>query len=79
MIIRTKHELRKTWEICPTAIRLPAVLYYYSHNYWENIVNDYRLKLCILIEVDDLLTTGSSFFLSGKINSSDLYVSARNQ
>jgi len=38
MIIRTKHELRKTWEICPTAIRLPAVLYYYSHNYWENTV-----------------------------------------
>jgi hypothetical protein len=60
VIIKIKNELRKTWEICPTAITCPIAIYYHRHNYCENMVNDYRSKSCVIVKGDDVRTTGSS-------------------
>jgi hypothetical protein len=56
--IPTKSFVGNIWEICPTTIKCPAILIYHGHNYGANMVNDYRLKYSIFIEVDVLLITG---------------------
>jgi len=50
MVTRSKNKLRKIWKICPTVIRLPAAPHYYCRTYWENIVNNFRLKSSIFFK-----------------------------
>jgi hypothetical protein len=59
VVIKTKSQVGKIWEICPTIINLTLALNYHRH-YYENMVNDYQLKSSILIDVDVLFVSGST-------------------
>jgi hypothetical protein len=41
-------------------IKFIATVNYNGYNYGENMINDYHLKLCVSIDVDDLFVTGRS-------------------